>query len=387
MDLGVLLCLVAALIQLSCARHISDDEAAAWKQLTRYFTIDEIKQSESFPLVAARKFGSDVIVDCNGTYKIVDVDKLKLVPLSIQNARAIHSIYDDDRRLYALCSVPQGVRLKVKDEAQWREMDVPAPVVAKPKDWSIIAGDGEIVLISEGLCFSWQKSHWQKIVLKGDVTFRPGNKLVMKAGKIYSAFDLGEWGGRIVEIDCQSGASQTIFENSMYPVTDLKFGSNGQLWFVCGCAHMMWQSAALYSYDGELHCLSEVQGIRSSIINSLSPPSILSSLQKLTGKSAIRRSNWAWEPTSFAGLVFDNDGSLLISTLDYGLLRYSKGQWSGLTQTWKEGVPVCGLVLTKSDTAVLPVYDRGIVLYDLKKGDYKFILPEYCKRVPGAERR
>ena len=190
----------------------------------------------------------------------------------------------------------------------------------------------------------------------------------MKAHKIYSSWNMGEWGGRIVQIDSTTGSLPDASSNdSMKPVTDLKFGTDGKLWFVTGMDHLMLQGAALFSYDGKLNWISEIFGARSSIQKAF---------PTATGNPVIKRRNWTLEPTTFVGLTLCADGSLLIASKDYGLMKYSNEHWNILTQTWPEGIPVCDLQLTESGIAVMPVLGLGIVLYDLKHRTIKFILKQ-----------
>jgi len=189
--------------------------------------------------------------------------------------------------------------------------------------------------------------------------------------RIYSSFNRGEFGGKLNEINLATGSSLTVFSSAFYPVTDVKFAPDGQVWFVAGVSHMMLEDAGLFSYhEQHIQCHAKVSGF---------PTAALNALRKPNAKQYLERTNWPFEPTTFVGLNFAEDGSILVASDDYGILTYRDEKWSKVTENWPQAVSLAGFVLLKNSVAVLPVYDRGVVIIDLKTSQYKFILPDYCK--------
>lgn len=139
---------------------------------------------------------------------------------------------------------------------------------------------------------------------------------------------------------------------------------DGNLWWVLGCDHMGGQTAGLFSFDGAASkCYSQIDGMRSG---------------DPAGDQVQTRLNWGLRPTSFGGLMFTKGAALLVASSDYGIMKFQGGKWEHMTKDWTKSVSVCGLEVTDSDVAVLPVYELGIVLYNLKTEKYSFILPDYC---------
>ena len=97
------------------------------------------------------------------------------------------------------------------------------------------------------------------------------------------------------------------------------------------------------------------------------------------GGKISKQKNWPYEPTSFDALAFTGDGSIIVASSDYGLLKYSRNQWSRLTPTWPGDLSTGHFALMKDSIAVIPVYNRAIAKVDLNTSAYKLVIPRYCR--------
>jgi len=344
---------LAMLLLQSAAALPQEDNAAAWKKLVRE---DSDETQPVFPIQFIRRLGDDIVTESDG-FKIVDPNKPTLEAFAVPNIVSIKLVSEDEskHKTFAFGTNSKGCVIERRDADGWHSITVPPAVSAKRNKWKMLSEGGDLAFIASDECIYLHNGVWSKAKIpKNAVTGEISNTLVLKAGKIYSGFDLGEWGGRISEIDATTGATREIFKDSMYAVRDLKFGPDGKLWFVCGISHMGFETAALYSYDGKLHCHSEVQGMQNSPKNK-------------------KQVNWDLGATSFRGMLFAKDGSLLVVTADYGIMKYSNEKWSRLTPNWHLA-PVCGIAETKSGLIVLPCWHRGIVFVAPANESYKFIL-------------
>lgn len=355
--------IVPILAFLVCACAGAQEEA--WKQLAGYYPSDKEKLRMSFPVKGAKSFGQNVVIDC-GDYKLLDYERQALKPLVIDGSSKLYAIAADQCGLLFALAKKEKVLLKIGTGQAWRDVPIPADVQANPKEWRMVAGDGAVALLSTHKFHVLKADGWISHANPSSPPYVTGDrqKFVMKSGLIYVSSDAGEWGGSVVEINTTTGVSKEIFGDGLNPVTDLDFDSNGRLWFCCGCRHLGISSGALFSYAGKITRRSEVRGIPASIRKMdwhLKEPT---------------RINWRLEPTSFEGLHVAHDGSIFVATSDYGLMSLSKDGWKQVTPGWPENVPVCGLEM-KPGFAILPIFDRGIVVFDMQKKSYRFVLPDY----------
>lgn len=346
-------------------------KSAAWKQLTRPHYADDEELWKAFPLHSVRKFGQDIIVDCDGL-KRIDFEKMELAPFHIQNSKSIYDAFDDRQgRLYALCSTEEKTILKVKLNASWSNIEVPEEVRSKPDEWAITAGDGEVTLASTHELFVYENERWEKKTFAGSSAIGKeyGNRRLLRDRMIYSAWDQGEWGGSIYTIDTHLGTVKTIYESWAHPVQDLSFAQNGTLWFVTGLSHMLSVSGGLFKYTDKAHCVSEVSGLDPEFLKT----------QNRQRTDSQKKLNWNLDSTTLAGMSIKKDGSVLVASTSYGVLHYENNEWRRITPEWSQNVWLCGFEVSDSGVAVLPVWETGIVLFDLKTHKYQFILPDYCK--------
>lgn len=310
------------------------------------------------------KFGKDVVVD-GKQFNVVRVDELKLVPLTVPGADSIYSVYGDGVRRLALCRSENRTVLKINDGRAWINLDVPNDVASRPTEWLVAADRDDVELFTDDVGYKRVGDAWKKVDFANRIGIHmPGQKYLMKNGKIFCTRDDGEWGGALIEVDCSNGARKT--NDTAEPTTGIKSGPDGALWLVGGFdGNGISQSAGLFRYDGKITRIAEVHGVRDYRVPWFC-------FQRIPSD----RKNWSFGATTFGGIAFDTDGSLLVATTDYGLMRYAQGEWKRLTPNWREGVPVCDLEVTGSRVAVMPVASHGVILVDLKTNEMKFIQPD-----------
>jgi hypothetical protein len=355
---------LAILLMLTTCRSALGKSAdyRPWWALQRCF--DRADTDWAFPLVSVEKFGEDIVTNCAG-YKTVDVEKGRLVPLLCEGLDQIYSICDDRKGgQYYLGSSAGKVLLRCKSQSGWSDIALPAAVEANPQLWKIAAGDGDIALAAADCWWFKHGSKWRCIeVLKDELYWC---KLILKKGKLYAASDRDPWSGCLFEFDGKTGKRKLIYCDDYGAVTDLKLAPDGKLYFVCGSCHVYTGAGSLHYYDGTVHDISTIAGVRRNC-------GLLYSGEWFPRLAH----NWPLEPTCFAGLGLEKDGSIVVASDEYGLLRYAKKHWTILTKDWPEkaSIPICGLEQTAAGTVVIPVNYRGVILYDQKTGAYRFILP------------
>jgi hypothetical protein len=66
----------------------------------------------------------------------------------------------------------------------------------------------------------------------------------------------------------------------------------------------------------------------------------------------------------------------MVTTENYGLMKYKAGAWEKVSDYWPEvrRLEVCGLEITSKQIAVIPVYNRGLIFYNLRNKSYNFWL-------------
>lgn len=322
-------------------------EYRPWWALYRCFDRIDPDLPRAFPLVSVEKFGNDIIIDCAG-YKIVDVEKGRLVPLLCDGLDKIYSICDDRKGgQYYLGSSAGKVLLRCKSQSGWKDIALPAAVEANPQLWKIAVGDGDIALAAPDRWWFRHGSKWRCIeVLKDELSWC---KLILKNGKLYAASDRDPWSGCLFEFDGKTGRRKLIYCDDYGAVTDLKLAPDGKLYFVCGSYHPYTGAASLLCYDGTVHCISDIVGVKKNC-----------ELLYFGEWFPRRGHNWPLEPSCFAGLGLEKDGSILVASDEYGLLRYAKKHWTILTKDWPEkaSMLICGLEQTADGIVVIPVNYR-----------------------------
>jgi hypothetical protein len=331
-------------------------ESLEWQQLRTG------NPTKTFPAESATEFGDDILIHTRNSYKVVDLLTLRLKPLSFKKWGNVFSVCaNGDGAKYALRSTTGGSQIKLEAQGLESEIAIPEEVASTPGDWRILADGSELALVGAQRIYVHRDKEWRSVdIEKRAATLGESDKLMMKSGKIYCASSHGEWGGFLNEIDATTGSIKKVYQG--LPVNDIKFDRSGKLWFVVGVSHLSMQSAGLFSYDGvQLKCHSEVEGFQD-----FSKPGTM----KVT-----KQSNFSLQPTDFQGLAFAKDGSILVASTNHGVLRYKDEQWQQVTKDWPGFVMLCGFVLLDYQLAVLPVYDRGVAIYDMKASTYRFILP------------
>ncbi|HEY9774261.1 MAG TPA: hypothetical protein V6C81_10720 [Planktothrix sp.] len=366
----LLICVLIAII-MGGFFAVRVSNAVAWNQLTRTWDASDEKLATEFPVHAVRKFGNQTLVACDG-WKSIDREHSTLVPFKVPGAAYVFSVFDTGSKRYVLCSTDNGVVLKKAQGRTWQDTKVPTPVYAQPENWQISAGDDNVALVADKGFYLLEGNQWSRVDTKENAAGNMLGNSLIKDGKIYGGFDNGEWGGSVSQTDCKTGASKDIFNNAFFPVVGLKRAADGKIWIACGVSHMGLESAALFYYDGgKVVTASEVVGMRSGL--GMGAGTISAQEKPIYSE----RKNWDFEPTCFAGFDLDKDGNPIALSLEEGLMRYSNEKWQRITRSWHSGMYLGNLVVDGS-TAVIPVWERGVIMYDMSNGRFKFILPPYC---------
>ncbi len=369
------------------------DSNGDWARLVVQYKLvrGAMEPVEPSPVRSASSFGESAVVNCTLPL-LLDLKSNQLQAIPIDGARVGISTADDGKgNKYALAATAdKQLAAYVFANGKWRIKPLPdalrKALQAKPEEHLLTGDSGTLVVIASNDTFINENGKWRTLPAVGakkeKLCYRwDMSKAVMRDGRLYYGISAGEWGGGVNKVDTTTGATTQVLQDAMQPVSDLKFGPDGKLWFVVGGSHMGFRSAALYSYDGhKLQCHSRAQGMHIPKVKAekvLSDPSLLpAAINDLSRKesSFTKRENWDLLPSTFTGLDFDSTGAPVVSSIPYGLLRFKSEKWEQLTTEWPEAVSPADVVI-KSGMAVVPVRHHGIVTFDMNKKTYRFLFP------------
>ncbi|MFN8659849.1 MAG: hypothetical protein U0105_26175 [Candidatus Obscuribacterales bacterium] len=372
----------------------SADANGDWARLVVQYKMvrGAMEPEEPSPVRSASSFGDSAVVNCTHPL-LLDLKSNQLQAVSVDGAQAIISTADDGKgNKYALAATAdKKLAAFVCANGKWRKHPLPdelqKALQAKPEEHLLTGDAGTVVVIAANDTFINENGKWRTLPAAGakkeKLCYRwDMSRAVMRDGRLYYGISAGEWGGGVNKVDTTTGATTQVLQDAMQPVSDLKFGPDGKLWFVVGGAHMGLRSAALYSYDGhklQSHCRAQgmyIPKVKAEKV--LSDPSLLpAAINDLSRQesSFSKRENWDLLPSTFTGLDFDSTGAPVVSAIPYGLLRFKGEKWEQLTKDWPEAVSPADVVI-KSGMAVVPVRHHGVVTFDMNKKTYRFLFPQ-----------
>lgn len=291
--------------------------------------------------------------------KLLDVEKGSVADIALPGAVEPIAVAAGGERLLVLAKTSGGKsELFERSAGGWQPVSVPASVQLDPKQPSLLAVEGETIVILSGTRLHRSESgKWtSRQVPKRDGKF-PGfpKHCVLHQKRLYLGSDRGEWGGELVSLDLDGLAWRDepptgVKPGLDLPVRDVRIDRKGALWVVRGLAH-------LGLHEGMLHRL-DAHGFQ-----------LIASSNRAIGKHPTERGgDWNLDGTSFDAIAFDEQNRPHLLTGSLGVVRRdAKGGWSRLTPSWPDFAYVQGLSIVGS-TAVIGTYDAGLVLLDLGTG-------------------
>lgn len=300
-----------------------------------------------------------------------DAQKSELQPFKLGGSNEIYAVCQDrSGNAVLLCKFENRVVVRRQDGNIWQTLVVPLSVAKKP-DMFKLATDGKLLAMASPVHeFVLEENNWSELnrseseETKGSLRLPDGRitGLALGRGMIYKSIDRGEWGGEVDSIDLTTGQRLVLYSGS---VPFLAQTRTGELWFIERSVF----GSSLFSFNGELHLESTIQGFRWDLLEKVNNLFRAPNLEEIHA-----RQNWKLAPTEFMGLKCLDDGSVMVATKNYGLMKYKAGAWEIVSAYWPEDswIWLSGLEITPNQIAVIPVYKRGLIFYDLKNKSYKF---------------
>ena len=90
--------------------------------------------------------------------------------------------------------------------------------------------------------------------------------------------------------------------------------------------------------------------------------------------------NWTLGLTAFHGLSLQKDGSFLVATSAFGIVRFADGQWQQLTPDWRWR-PFYNMEVV-GNTAVIAAGPEGVLVCNLQSGKVTHIQIATPKKPP-----
>lgn len=336
----------------------------AWKQFT------SLDYADSCGIENVTIIGDKVVL----LSKILsqwDAEKSELQPFKLGGSKEIYAACQDNSgNADLLCKFEDKVVVRRQHGNIWQTLAVPLSVAKEP-DMFKLATDGKSLVMASPLHeFILAENNWselkrtESVETAGSLRLPDGEVtgLALGRGIIYKSIDRGEWGGAVNSIDSRTGRRLLLYSGS---VPFLAQSKKGDIWFIERSVF----GSSLFSYNGELRLESTIQGFRWDLLRKIDNLFRAPRLEEIHA-----RENWQLAPTSFMGLKCLDDGSVMVATQNYGLVRYKAGAWEIVSAYWPEesSISLSGLEITPNQLAVMPVYKRGLIFYDLKNKSYKF---------------
>lgn len=346
----------------------------AWKQLTGGDYVDSCN-IENVTII------SDRVVFLSKTLSQWDAQKSELQPFKLGGSKEIYAACQDNSgNAVLLCKFEDRVVVRRQRGNIWTTLEVPLSVVMRP-DIFKLATDGKLLAMASPVHeFVLAENNWSELKrpeskkIAGSLRLPDGviTGLALRRGIIYRSIDRGEWGGEVNSIDLTTGQRLVLHSGSIPFLAQTR---TGELWFIERNVF----GSSLFSFNGELHLESTIQGFRWDLLDKISNHFRTPPLEEIHA-----RENWKLAPTYFLGLKCLDDGSVMVATKNYGLMKYKAGAWEKVSAYWPEEswIRLYGLEITPDQIAVLPVYKRGLIFYDLKNKSYKFWIDPAFKPVP-----
>ena len=342
----------------------------AWKQLSAS------DFANTCPIENVTIINGNVVLGAE-TLSVWNTAKSDIAPYRIQESTETFSACQDQSGgIAVLCKLKDTIAVVRKQNNRWETLSVPPPVAEKPESYRLASDESTLALVSPLHKYIFIESTWNELKdneqksdpptkVKSDIRLPDGevSGLVLDSQNIYESIARGEWGGEVNSINLKTGKRKKLYFD--HNVSSLGKAKNGKIWFIS----QQFAGSSLYSLDGDAHLESKIVGLKFPAINRI--------FQALEGKfppGAIERVNWPFEPTEFLGIKCLDDGSVMVATRDYGLMNYKGGEWERVSSFWPDNLylSLCGLEITPEHIAVMPVYRRGLIFYDLKNKSYRF---------------
>jgi hypothetical protein len=323
----------------------------------------------------------DKVVLLSKTLSQWDAQKSELQPFKLGGSKEIYAACQDNSgNAVLLCKFEDRVVVRRQHGNIWQTLAVP-PSVAKEPDMFKLATDGKFLAMASPVHeFVLAENNWSELKrpesekTEGSLRLPDGRVtgLALGRGIIYKSIDRGEWGGEVNSLDLTTGQRLVLYSGS---VPFLAQSRTGELWFIERNVF----GSGLFSFNGELQLESTIQGFRWDFLKKFDNLFSAPLLEEIHA-----RKNWKLAPTEFLGLKCLDDGSVMVATRNYGLMKYKAGAWEIVSAYWPEDswIWLSGLEITPDQIAVIPVYKRGLIFYDLKNKSYKFWIDPAFKPVP-----
>jgi hypothetical protein len=294
------------------------------------------------------RWGGDLVVRTSHPRRI-DLASMTSSPLAIDGADQVLGLSTWAGKPVALVIKNKERYLAVKDGAR---VDLPPalrPVATTSKlelPLSLAADGTWLALHQRGTLHVYDGKAWRELPIigipEGPATMGLiATDTLLHRGKLYLAFDRGEWGGALYAVDLTTGKAEAQPGPDL-PLRDLTLSPTGELWAVRGLAH-------LSLLEGDLRELSGTQWK----LHAASEPG--------AGAALLPK-------TSLDALAFDGAGAPVLLSGAQGLLRRApSGAWEPLLTGWPRFVYVQDLELSEG-RAVIATDDAGLVVVDLATG-------------------
>jgi len=313
----------------------------------------------------------DKVVLLSKTLSQWDAQKSELQPFKLGGSKEIYAACQDrSGNADLLCKFEDKVVVRRQHGNIWQTLAVPLSVARKPDLFKLATDGKSLVMASPVHEFVLAENNWselkrpEKEETEGLIRLPDGfiTGLAFGRGIIYKSIDRGEWGGAVNSIDSRTGRRLLLYSGS---VPFLAQSKTGDIWFIERNVF----GSSLFSYNGELRLESTIQGFRWDLLKKFNNLFRAPRLGEIHA-----RQNWELAPTSFMGLKCLDDGSVMVATQNYGLMKYKAGTWEIISAYWPEDswIWLSGLEITPDQIAVIPVYKRGLIFYDLNNKSYKF---------------
>lgn len=303
------------------------------------------------------EWNKKVIVEAGGIFYKLDINTATAKPIFCPGDRQLVSLTSKGEQDLALCKDLRGYYLFSYSGKDWDILNTPKDLNLLTYSSIFIADKHSMVFLSEKFIFKKSDSDWEKISISQ--AFKSFSNLLAERyllfeNNLYIGHDKGEWGGGLVCLDITTGKSKIISEQKEEslgtPIRDLKIDPSGKLWIVEGLAHLGISNGTISMYDGE-----KVEIFASNTFHN-------------KGNFV----NWPFEATAFDCLSFSNQIPYLL-TGSLGLLEYKNRKWKRLTLNWPNFTNVSSLYMLNKDTAIIGLYDAGVLIWHRGSNNFKRI--------------
>ncbi len=296
-------------------------------------------------------------------HTLVDVRKATATAVEPPGCRTGFLPATYDTKAIALCAGTTGkLLLQERTGDGWRRLTLPPGLrVARDGKLAIAADDEVLVILTAGRLDALRDGKWTtaKVDEPGPAHFTlsdPPTRSLLFSGRLYLAYNQGEWGGQLVSLDLQTlqwrleppgatakGASRV---SDGVPVSDLAIDRRGRLWAVRGLAHLSLAQGALSVFEND-----KWRVVASAFGSNRNPT------------RAGAEGTIDLDGTSFKAIAFDSQDRLYLGTSGFGVVRRNETGWTPTIPD--QNVNIRGLAFVDG-TLVIANGNNGVLLFNPK---------------------